>query len=156
VKQVNAVNGVATFSDLSLDKTGTGYTLTASASGLAGDTSTPFAITPGPATQLLFTVQPSNALPTATIQPPVQVTAFDALGNLATNFTGFVRLTIGHDASLLGNATLSGTTSVAATGGVATFGDLSIGAPGINYTLKAAFGTSTPIAESAQFTILLP
>jgi hypothetical protein len=42
---VNAVNGVATFSDLSLDRAGTGYTLAASSSGLTGATSTSFNIT---------------------------------------------------------------------------------------------------------------
>src|SRR5256886_3686480 len=39
---VAAVNGVATFVNLSLNKTGTGYTLTASASGFTPGTSTAF------------------------------------------------------------------------------------------------------------------
>ena len=43
---VAAVAGVATFSDLQISATGTGYTLTASASGLSGATSAGFAITP--------------------------------------------------------------------------------------------------------------
>src|SRR5437667_6057300 len=59
---VTAVSGVATFFDLSLNKTGTGYTLTASASGFAPVTSTAFDIIPGTTTQLGFTVQPSNTL----------------------------------------------------------------------------------------------
>ena len=41
---VNAVNGVATFSGLSIDKCGVGYTFTATASGLVG-TSTAFSVT---------------------------------------------------------------------------------------------------------------
>jgi hypothetical protein len=41
---VNAVNGVATFANLSLDTSGAGYTLLASAAGLSGSTSTTFAI----------------------------------------------------------------------------------------------------------------
>ena len=45
---VTAVNGVATFSDLSIDKAGNGYTLVAAASGLTGATSTTFNITPRP------------------------------------------------------------------------------------------------------------
>src|SRR5207244_564547 len=64
---VTAVSGVATFFDLSLNKTGTGYTLTASASGFTAVTSTVFDITPGTATQLAFTVQPSNAVAGAAI-----------------------------------------------------------------------------------------
>ncbi|MEO8201940.1 MAG: Ig-like domain-containing protein [Gemmatimonadota bacterium] len=43
---VNAVNGVATFADLSLDKVGTGYTLAATATGLTGATSNAFNVTP--------------------------------------------------------------------------------------------------------------
>jgi hypothetical protein len=152
---VNAVNGVATFTSLSVNRTGTGYTLRAAAGGLPTLTSTPFDIAPGPATQLAFTVQPSNALPGAAITPPVQVTAFDALGNAATNFTGDVWVAIGHDASLLG-ATLGGHTHVPAAAGVAAFGDLSINQPGVGYTLTAAFVPGTPVTTSASFTILVP
>src|SRR5207244_7230106 len=57
---VAAIGGVATFYDLSLNKTGAGYTLTASGSGFAPVTSAPFDITPGAATQLAFTAQPTN------------------------------------------------------------------------------------------------
>src|SRR2546425_11423285 len=39
---VNAVSGVATFSTLSINNAGNGYTLTASASGLTGATSASF------------------------------------------------------------------------------------------------------------------
>src|SRR6059058_3222316 len=61
-KTVAAVNGVATFSTLSLNLAGTGYTLTAAATGLTGATSNAFTIssTVGPAAKLAFTVQPSN------------------------------------------------------------------------------------------------
>ena len=43
-KTVNAVSGVATFSNLRVDKPGTGYTLAASAAGLTADSSDPFAV----------------------------------------------------------------------------------------------------------------
>ena len=45
---VNAINGVASFANLSIDKAGTGYTLVASAAGLSSSTSTAFAITAPP------------------------------------------------------------------------------------------------------------
>ncbi len=45
---VAAVGGVATFSTLTIDNLGTGYTLVASASGLTGATSVPFNITTTP------------------------------------------------------------------------------------------------------------
>src|SRR5207237_6870644 len=51
---VAAVNGVAAFSTLTINRTGTGYTLAASASGLTGNTSAAFNITPGTAAQLVF------------------------------------------------------------------------------------------------------
>src|SRR5207245_1548117 len=45
---INAVNGVATFPNLSVDKAGTGYTLRATASGLTDATSGTFAVTAPP------------------------------------------------------------------------------------------------------------
>src|SRR2546422_9553890 len=68
---VAAVDGDATFYDLSLDKTGTGYTLTASASGgaLVVPSSAAFDVAPGPATQLEFTVEPTTATAGATLAP---------------------------------------------------------------------------------------
>src|SRR6266576_1416350 len=77
---VNAVNGLATFSNLRIDKAASGYSLVATASGLPNATSTVFTIVPGSATQLVFTVPPNNTPARATIQPPGQVTAYDAVG----------------------------------------------------------------------------
>src|SRR2546429_2685566 len=72
---VAAVSGVATFFDLSVDKAGTGYTLTASASGVPSVTSTAFDVTPGTATQLAFTVQPANTVAGAVGRPHVPAPA---------------------------------------------------------------------------------
>src|SRR3989475_1145310 len=77
---VAAVSGVATFF-VSLNKAGTGYTLTASAGGFTPVTSTAFDIIPGTTTQLAFTVQPSNTVAGAAISPAVQVTALDPAGD---------------------------------------------------------------------------
>src|SRR5207245_789390 len=81
-----AVAGVATFSDLSIDRAGGGYTLQARGASLS-TVSTPFTISPGAGTRLAFTVQPSNAQAGAAIMPAVKVTAYDAAGNTATSFT---------------------------------------------------------------------
>src|SRR5882672_5337780 len=146
---VAAVSGVATFFDLSLDKAGTGYTLTASASGFTPVISTAFDITPGAATQLAFTVQPSNTVAGATIGPAVQVTALDPVGNPVPGFTGSVTIAFGNNP---GGSTLGGTTTVAAVNGVASFGDLSANKTGTGYWLTAtATGLST--ATSSAFTI---
>src|SRR5207248_5168720 len=59
---VAAGSGDVTFSDLSIDKVGTGYTLTAASAPLAGATSTAFNISPAAATKLAFTAQPANEI----------------------------------------------------------------------------------------------
>jgi hypothetical protein len=101
-------------------------------------TLTPSQQPPGTPTHLVYLVQPSNTmLPGMTITPPVQVAAADDLGNTATAFAGPVTIAIAHDGSLLQNARLSGTTTVTAVNGVATFGNLSIDQLGMGYTLRA-------------------
>src|SRR5204863_8847920 len=61
-KTVAASGGIATFSTLSIDKTGVGYTLAASDGSLSGATSGTFNITPAAADHLGFGVQPSDAV----------------------------------------------------------------------------------------------
>ncbi len=68
---VAAVAGMATFSNLSIDKPGTGYTLTAASADLAGASSGAFNVTAGPAAKVLVetaadgsgTVVPSQDVP---------------------------------------------------------------------------------------------
>jgi adhesin/invasin len=251
---VTAISGVATFSNLSIDRAGSGYRLSASASGATGGTSAPFAITPGPAstisssvsaqpssipadgsststitvevrdalgnrrtsggdavtltttagtlsavthlgnglytatltaastpgtatvtgriagavitdtavvtftsasqtaTRLLFGVQPTSTPEGAVISPAVTVRAVDAGGATVPSFTGGITIALGTNPS---GGTLSGTTTVAAVGGVATFGNLSIDEAGAGYTLAASSGglsgaTSNPFAVTTS------
>ena len=132
---VAAVNGVATFSTLSLNLAGTGYTLTASATGLTAATSSAFNITAGPAAKLVFTVQPGNVAAGAAITPAVQVTVQDAQGNTVTTATTGITVAIGTNPA---SGTLAGTKTVAAASGVATFSTLSLNAAGTGYTLTAS------------------
>src|SRR5207245_8160153 len=118
---VAAVSGVATCFDLSVDKAGTGYTLTASASGVPSVTSTAFDVTPGTATQLAFTVQPGNTVAGAMISPAVQVTALDAAGNPVPGYKGDGAVRLGNNP---GGSTLGGTTAVPTGNGVASFSRL--------------------------------
>src|SRR5213078_2120209 len=146
---VAAVSGVATYLDLSVNKAGTGYTLTASASGVPSVTSTAFDVTPGTATQLAFTVQPANTVAGAVISPAVQVTALDAAGNPVPGYSGNVAVTLGNNP---GGSTLGGTTSVATVSGVASFSTLTLDKTGTGYWLTAsATGLST--ATSRDFNI---
>src|SRR2546425_7728155 len=82
---VAAVSGVATFSNLSIDKSGTGYTLAAIATGLSDATSAAFTITSGPATHLVLTVQPSTAAANGTIAPAVRANERGPKGKPATD-----------------------------------------------------------------------
>src|SRR5712691_4670863 len=151
-KQVRSVNGVATFANLRLDKAASGYTLTAAAPQLHPDTSGAFSVMPAPATELAFTVQPSATMQDSAIKPPIQLTAYDSLGNKATNFAGSIRLGIGTDGSVSKNAGIAGAVA-SAVAGVATFPDVRINQVGVGYTLTAAFGTAAPVATSVAFDI---
>jgi hypothetical protein len=139
--------GRSTYSNLSLNKVGTGYTLRASATGYSSVTSAAFNITAGAATSLTFTDQPAGAQAGSTLGL-IQVTALDAGGNVATGFTGNVVLSLGNNP---GAGTLSGTVNVAAVAGVATFNGVSINRTGAGYTLSATSGLLS--ATSSAFTI---
>ena len=103
-----------------------------------------------PAQALAFTVQPNNSTPCpSTIAPPVEVTAVDNQGQAVPDFTGDVTIAIGHDASAAGNATLSGTKTVAAVNGVARFGDLCIDQVGSGYMLQATSPGLTDATSTA-------
>src|SRR5207253_8697525 len=97
-------------------------------------TSSAFDITPGTATQLVFTVQPSTTVAGAAISPAVQVTALDAANNVVPSFTGTVPVALGNNP---GGSTLGGTTTVAAVGGMASFGDLTLDKTSSGYGLTA-------------------
>lgn len=92
-----------------------------------------------PATRLEFGQQPTTEAAGATITPSITVRAEDAVGNLDTNFTGPVTLAI---ASGPADAVLSGTTTRSASGGIATFDNLSIQRAG-SFTLRATSGALT-------------
>jgi hypothetical protein len=147
---IAAAAGIATFSTLSIDSAGTGYTLTARAASLTDATSSTFNIVPGTATHLVFTQQPTNAVAGVAITPAVKVTALDAQGNVATAYTANVTVAIGTNP---GSGTLTGTATVAATAGVATFSGLSITKSGTGYTLTTSSGALTG-ATSASFNIV--
>ena len=88
-----------------------------------------------PAERLAFGVQPGNAVAGGMIAPAVTVRILDANNNLMTSETRNVTITI---AANPGGGTLSGTTTVAASGGIATFNGLSINKSGTGYTSGAS------------------
>jgi VCBS repeat-containing protein len=144
---VNAINGVASFPGLSLDKVGSGYTLAASAAGLTGDISAPFDILPGTANRLVFITPPTNRVVGQAFSPAIQVQVQDAAGNPVLSANNAITLA----SSVAG--TLTGNNTKGAVAGTATFGGLSIDAAGTGYTLTALASGLTS-ATSDPFDIL--
>src|SRR5205807_1850007 len=137
-----AVGGVATFSGLSIDKVGTGYTLTAT--GARSTTSTAFPYTALFGSALVFSVEPTNTVAGAAITPAVEVTAQDAGGNTATGFTGNITVAIETNPS---SGTLAGTLTQDRESVVEGKSGVSIDKPITGYTLTATgVGSTTSTA----------
>jgi large repetitive protein len=147
---VNAAAGVATFSNLSIDKVGNGYTLVANGGGLPEVTSAPFDIASGTGNRLVFTAQPTSQVVGGTLTPPVQVTVQDAVGNTVTSANTQITLVLGDNP---GGATISPSPArVNAVNGVATFSNLRLNHAGSGYTL-VALASGLASAGSTPFNI---
>ena len=152
-KTVMAVNGYAEFTGLSIDKSGTGYELTATSSPtLTPADSSPFDVTAGTPTKLVFTTQPSssNTAGSAFGTQPVVAIEDDSGNVITTDTTTQVTLAI---TSGTGNpaATLLGTTTVTAVNGYAEFTGLSIDKSGTGYKLTATSSPTLTPADSNSF-----
>jgi len=101
------------------------------------------------ANKLEFSVQPSSATASAAISPLIKVQVKDANGKLVNTATDSITLAIGTNSA---GGKLGGTLTVAAVGGEATFGDISIDKAGSGYTLVASASGLTS-ATSAGFGI---
>jgi adhesin/invasin len=142
-------SGIATVGSWTLGTTAGANTLTATATGLTGSPVTFTATgTAGTASQLAFTTQPSASTVAGAQfgQQPV-VTIRDASGNTVTTSSAAVELTLST-----GSGVLSGTTTVNAVNGVATFSGLSVNLIGTDKVLTAASSGLTS-ATSNAFTI---
>ncbi len=147
---VAAVGGIASFSGCAINKAASGYTLTASASGLTSAQSAGFNVTVGPAAQLDFTVQPGGGSAVAAWPTQPVVTVEDAGGNTVAASSASVSLAISANP---GSGALSCSTNpLAATAGVASFAGCAISQPGSAYTLLASASGLTG-ATSASFDI---
>jgi RHS repeat-associated protein len=137
----HAQSGVATFSDLSLPKSGT-YTLVVSDGSLAPITSGSFVITAGVATHMVFS-GPSFDYLGKPFSSPLVVILEDAEGNVADdNSTVTLKLATGVKGGLL-----HGTLTAQAVNGVATFTGLSLTKAGA-YTLQASDGAFANITTN--------
>src|SRR6266550_4610560 len=98
--------------------------------------------------RMSISVQPGSAAQQTLITPAVRVQLLDATGNVVTGATDSVTIGISSNPD---GGTLSGTTTVAASNGVAIFSNLSIDRAGI-YTLMARAAGFSP-AYSLGFNV---
>jgi hypothetical protein len=150
-----AAGGVVDFSDVSIHTApatpGATYTLTASAAGYTS-ISTSFVITPADAHQLAFAQQPTTTVVGTTMSPAVTVRIEDRYGNLRTGDTTAV--TLGQGSGWPGG-TLSVTSPQNASGGIASFGDISVDTVGTGFTLLAG-ASGLVSATSDPFDVVPP
>ncbi len=152
-RPLNTSTARATFTNLSLDKTGTAYTLTASSAvAPSSGTSASFNITPAAAYALVFVQSPSNSIASSLLTPQPIVELQDQFGNAVTNQSGNVTVAIGTNpggGSLTGTKTLPLNTATAQ----AVYTNLSINKVGVGYTLISSGGVAPHGDTSAAFTI---
>ena len=139
---VDAVNGVATFADLSIVRAGTGYSFVASkvvtSPNLTSAPSTTFSIVAAAPSKIAIG-GPSSV--EATMQFSVSVRMSDAFGNsVASTANDAVTVSLSSNP---GGATLAGTLTVPMLFGVATFANLTIDRAGVGYVLQATSRTQS-------------
>jgi len=145
-----ASGGVADFPGLSINRTGEGYTLTASAPGLTAAQSSAFNIVAGDPESLSFIGSPDATPALGVLSPAPRVGIYDGLGNLVEDADSPVSVALTPAA-----ANLDGTLTVSAVNGVAEFGDLVVGPPGTfpgTFQLTATSG-SLDAATSDSFEV---
>lgn len=145
---VPVVNGVATFSNLSLTTAGS-YTLTFTDTDngavLTPATSDSFAIIPSAATKLAFTVEPTTGTAGQSLSD-ISVAVEDQYGNVVATNTSAITL------NGPSNVGLTGTLTKNANNGIVTFSDVSLTKAG-SYSFSATDG-SLASATSDDFTVV--
>ncbi len=142
-RSVTASGGQASFSNLYINAPGNGYSLIASGTGPGNAVSDAFNVS---APVVVFSTQPGNANENESFGTGVSIT--DGAGNVLTAANGTVNLSISNNP---GSGTLSGTNSLNASAGIASFSGLSINLSGTGYVLQAS--TSGSVAQSQPFNI---
>jgi len=137
--RANAINGIATFSNLSMKVTGA-YTLEATDGALTGAISKPISIAAAAAAKLVITRQPISGKAGLALSPPITVNVEDLFGNVVTANASTISLAL---ISGPAGGTLGGTSSVKAVRGVAIFSNLTLKKRG-TYTFKVTDGLLTP------------
>lgn len=142
----SAVNGIATFNDLSINKDGAGYTLAASSTGLTGAASSTFNITSGAVSASTSTVSASPTSVTAdgTTTSTITVTLKDANSNPVSGKTVTLSQASGH-------STISAASGLSNSSGVVTFTVKDTVAEPVTYTATDTTDSVT-ITQTASVT----
>jgi hypothetical protein len=146
-----AVNGVATFTGLSIDQVGV-YEFTAGSSTTNPAYSNAFNITPAVATHFVIAEQPSSMWEFNRMTVPVVVNLEDQFGNLVTDDTATVTLKINSGPA---GAVLSGGTTAKANNGQAVFIGVAANLPG-TYTLVVSSPSVTDAITGAFAVVPAP
>ncbi len=142
---IQAINGVATFTDLSIDTVGTGYRLSITDDALTPATSSTFAVTPDLASsQLSFSQTPAATLLGQPLAPTLVIKAVDQFGNAIT--TDHSKIILSTNAG-----SFTGTNAVTLANGIATFSNLIFKTAG-DYTLTATPATNSTLAITTPIT----
>src|SRR6266480_5662322 len=142
-----AINGVATYSDLSIGRAAPDYTLRATDTGLTG-TSPKFTIVAGSATQIAVNAGNNQTQPAGTTVPvPPSVIVKDAKGNPVAG----VAVTF---AVAPGNGTITGASQTTNASGIATVGSWTLATAAREDTLTATAGVlaGSPVKFTATGT----
>lgn len=138
-KVLSTVGGIADFTDLNIDQAGQ-FSFLITDGSLTPVTSNTFQITPGAAATLSISQQPSAT--TAGQDIPLTVQVKDSFGNLTDGSSVTVVLAAGPSIG-----TLNGTKTLATTGGVANFTDLTIDQAG-GYSFTVTDGSLTALTSN--------
>ncbi len=145
-------NGTGTFSATLRTAGPQSITATDSVTGTITGTQSSLTVTPLSASKVAFGQQPTTTKAGTFIAPAITVQVEDTYGNVITSST--VSITVAIATNPPGNASLSGTRTLNAINGIATFNNLSIDLTGTGYTLSAtSSGLTSGMSAVAGFRI---
>ncbi|HET9050190.1 MAG TPA: RHS repeat domain-containing protein, partial [Candidatus Dormibacteraeota bacterium] len=153
--RVTASSGVADFSSCAIDHIGSGYELVAtdSTDRLISAPSSPFSISAGTPSALVFSTEPSGGSGGAAFSMQPVVTVVDAGGNTVGGSSDQITLAIAGGGAAGAGLTCT-TNPLGATAGVATFAGCAIDAAGSAYTLSATDSTANVSGTSTAFDVV--
>ncbi|MFP2932499.1 beta strand repeat-containing protein, partial [Pyxidicoccus sp. 3LG] len=123
---VAAVDGLAAFPGLLMQRAGTGYTVEAVSGSVPVLTSGAFNVSPAAFDHLSVATQPLETVVAGESVGSIRVEARDAFENLVPSFTPALRAGVDYDLNPNGASVVAGTRQVTPVGGVATFTGLAL------------------------------